>query len=147
MYITERREGSLTFLDLVGRFEVSAGEVEVHELRAAIARLVVECRPCVALYLADLLSLDARGLGELVAAHNALRAAGGMLILVKVVDRVRRMLAVTRLDTILPLCDSERDAVELIRVPTQMSHIREGHTVRLSPTHTTSMAVTTMGGG
>jgi anti-anti-sigma factor len=115
MEITSRIKEGVAVLDLNGRFVVSSGETEVLGLRCAIAALVAEGRVFVALHLAGLASIDARGLGELVMMHTTLRALGGELLLVGATAGVRRMLSVTRLDTVLPLCDSEAEATRSIR--------------------------------
>jgi anti-anti-sigma factor len=59
--------------------------------------------------LSGLTSLDARGLGEFVHIHNKLRRAGGHLVLIAANRFVRRMLSVTRLDQVIPLCEAEAD--------------------------------------
>lgn len=111
MEIACRRKGEFTTIDLIGRLAVSPGETELLALRSTITRLVAEKRIFVALQLAGLASTDARGLGELVLIYQTLHAAGGELMLVAVPAAVRRMLAVTRLDTVLQLYDSEFDAM------------------------------------
>ena len=116
MEITRRLKADLTILGLTGRCVVSSGESELGELRSAIVASMLEGHPLVALDLKGLASIDARGLGELVFAYRMLRGAGGGLALVAPTPTVRRMLAVTRLDTVLPLCESEAEAVSLISI-------------------------------
>jgi anti-sigma B factor antagonist len=114
MEITRRLKADLTILGLTGRCVVSSGENELVELRSAIVTCMLDGRPLVALDLKGLASIDARGLGELVFAYRMLRGAGGGLALVAPTPTVRRMLAVTRLDTVLPLCESVAEAAILI---------------------------------
>jgi anti-anti-sigma factor len=109
--ITCRRLGLLTILDLRGQCAVSPDEAETTALRSTIRRLVAEGWVHVVANLAALKSVDARGLGELVLTHQTLEAAGGELTLVAPNAAIRKMLAVTRLDTILRLCDSESEMV------------------------------------
>lgn len=104
-----RRVGEATILDLIGRCIVSPGETELAGFRTTIGQLLAERRVHVVLNLAGLQRIDARGLGELVATHRTLAAAGGRLTLVAPRSRVRKLLAVTRLDTVLRICGSERD--------------------------------------
>jgi anti-anti-sigma factor len=113
MEIARRSKADLTILGLTGRCQVSSGESELIELRSAIVESMLEGRPLVALDLKGLASIDARGLGELVFAYRMLRGAGGGLALVSPTATVRRMLAITRLDTVLPLCESEAEAASL----------------------------------
>jgi anti-anti-sigma factor len=98
--------GGVAILDLTGRFVVSPGETEILPLRAAVTALIAEGRTLVALNLAGLAAIDARGLGELVFTLKTLRSCGGNLMLIAPPPAVRRLLAATKLDAILPLCDS-----------------------------------------
>jgi anti-anti-sigma factor len=60
----------------------------------------------VRLDLSRLTSIDAAGVGELVAAFNATRAAGGVLDIAHAGGRVRRVLEVTGVYTLLTMCDT-----------------------------------------
>ena len=115
MDVTCRRLGRLTILDLRGRCTVGPDEAEVSRLRSAIMRLIFEGRADVAANLAAVKSMDARCLGELVYAHRALVAAGGALTIVAPNSTIRKMLAVTRLDTVLRLVDSEAEWADDVR--------------------------------
>ena len=107
MVIGRRFRGGLTVLDLSGRFVVSAGESEILPFRSAIRALIEDGRVLVALNLAALTSIDARGLGELVFTRTVLRSHGGDLTLVDPSATVRKLLLVTRLDKIFRVFDSE----------------------------------------
>jgi anti-sigma B factor antagonist len=115
MEISCRCKGEVTILDLAGRFRVSPGETEILTLRSTVADLVAEGRVCVALHLTGLASIDARGLGELLHTLTTLRARGGDLMLIAPTAAVKKVLAVTRLDKVFPLCDSELEATRRIR--------------------------------
>jgi len=108
--IGRRFRGGLTVLDLSGRFVVSAGESEILPFRSAIRALIEDGRVLVALNLAALTSIDARGLGELVFTRTVLRRHGGDLTLVDPSATVRKLLVVTRLDKIFRVFDSESAA-------------------------------------
>jgi anti-sigma B factor antagonist len=108
--IGRRFRGGFTVLELSGRFVVSAGESEILPFRSAIRGLIAEGRVLVALNLATLTSIDARGLGELVFTRAVLRSHGGDLTLVEPSATVRKLLAVTRLDKIFRVFDSESAA-------------------------------------
>jgi len=109
MEITYRSVGGVTLLDLTGRLTVSPGEVEVAPLRTAIGELMTAGCVDVAINLAGLTHLDARGLGELVVAMKTLRLRGGRLALVAPAPRVAKMLAVTGLDAVFERCDTEAE--------------------------------------
>lgn len=109
MNIACRRQGPLTVIDLAGRWTISPSEIEVLDLQATVVRLMAAGCVRMAFNLSALTSLDARGLGEFVHIHNRLRRAGGQLVLIAPNRFVRRMLSVTRLDGVIPLCDAEAD--------------------------------------
>ena len=115
MEIRCRCKREVTILDLAGRLMVSPGDAELLTLRSTIAELVAEGRVWVALSLTGLASIDARGLGELVSTLMTLRAHGGNLMLIAPTAAVRKMLAVTRLDTVFSLYDSELETTRRLR--------------------------------
>ena len=105
--ISYRSVGSVTVLDLTGRLSVGADEREVAPLRAVIRDLIAGgCRDVV-VNLSGLMYIDARGLGELATAAKMLRDARGRLTLSAATPRVARLLAVTRLNTVLECCEAE----------------------------------------
>jgi anti-anti-sigma factor len=107
--ISCRRIGRLTILDLSGPWTISPGETEVAAFRAMIARLIEDGQVHVGANLSALRALDAHGLGILAIAYTRLRKAGGELTLIAPNPAVRKMLAVTRLDTVIPIYNSEAD--------------------------------------
>jgi anti-anti-sigma factor len=105
-----RRETSLAVVDLSGRWSISAGEIELVELQALVAQLIGAGWVHVTFNLRGLETLDARGLGEIAQTHKNLRSAGGELTLVAPNRFVRKMLAVTRLDSVIAVHDAECEA-------------------------------------
>jgi anti-sigma B factor antagonist len=97
--------------EVVGHAQVVTvtGEVDLHTapaLRASLERAVAAAspdRPDVVVDLTGVSFLDSTGLGEIVGAHKALQAAQGRLHLVAGNDRVRRLVAITGLDGVLPV--------------------------------------------
>lgn len=102
-----------TVVDLSNRVDASGGRLDAEPLRDAIALASAQGHPRLALDLTPVRIMDAEALGELVGAFSRLRRTGGDLVLVDPQDRVKRLLAVTRLDTVLPIWSrtSEPDAV------------------------------------
>ena len=117
MEITCAVNGGVALLGLTGPFAVDPDESEILPLRSAIRALIGEGRCLVVVNVAGLTSIDARGLGELVFTLTTLRRCGGDLRLVAPTESLRRLLAVTRLDGVLPSCDSEIEAIRSIRQP------------------------------
>ena len=110
MQITRRCVDGIPILDLAGRF-VLRTDPDGTSLRAPVAKLVSEGRVKVLVDLAGVTDIDAHGLGELAWGFTMLRRAGGRMALITPCLWVRRLLALTRLDTILAVYDSEFDAV------------------------------------
>lgn len=127
MEITRRSVGNMALLDLTGRLTVSPGEVEVAPLRAAIGDLIAAGCVDVAVNLAGLTRLDARGLGELVVAMKTLRRHGGRLALVAPAPRVAKMLAVTGLDAVFERCDTEAQLLACDLPPPQGGRGNRAH--------------------
>ena len=105
--ITCQREGSFATVALSGRWSISAGEVEIVELQTLVTRLIASERVHVTFDLRELEALDARGLGEIAQTHKNLRSAGGELTLLAPNGFIRKMLAVTRLDSVIAVRDAE----------------------------------------
>jgi anti-sigma B factor antagonist len=86
---------------------VVSGDVDLHtapSLRAALDQAVGQAGEGAGAVVADLSQvgfLDSTGLGELVAAHQALAASDGRLLLVVAHERVRRLLRITGLADVL----------------------------------------------
>ena len=124
LHVTCDRRGDVTVVELIGRLGVSAGDPELVALRSTIAALAAEGRVLVVLRLAQLESIDARGVGELAQTYKTLRAAGGGLMLVGARRAVKKLLTVARLDTILPMCDSNVDTTRWLRTDPVVSASR-----------------------
>lgn len=127
MEITRRAVGSVALLDLTGRLTVSPGEVEVAPLRAAIDELMSAGCIDIAVNLAGLTHLDARGLGELVVAMKTLRRHGGRLALVAPAPRVAKMLAVTGLDAVFERFETEAQLAPSTVWPSAARSTRGSH--------------------
>jgi anti-anti-sigma factor len=94
-------------LNLPGRFVVSSADGrEFLPLQSRIDALVAEGKVRIGANLRHVSALDAGGLGRLVAIHQRLRAAGGGLTLLAPSPRLRKLLAVTGLDTVLRISDA-----------------------------------------
>jgi anti-sigma B factor antagonist len=120
MEITRRTVKGVMLLDLTGALSVGSAEVEGAPLGTAIRELTRGGCLDIALNLAGLTHLDARGLGELVFALKTVRGCGGRLSLVAPSPRVRKLLAVTRLDTIFECYDSEAEFLTRSLVPSSI---------------------------
>ena len=109
MRITQKQLRDSTVLELHGPLTVPAAP----ELLNATVRKVTRLgSKRLILDLEDVPSIDAAGLGALVAAYGAAKRNGGSLRLGNPGKRVKTLLAVCRLTTILETFDSVEDAVK-----------------------------------
>jgi anti-anti-sigma factor len=112
--ITRRSVDGIPILDVAGRFVVST-DPDRTSLRAPVANLIGEGRVNVLVHLARVTDIDAHGLGELASVVAMLRWSGGHMALIAPCRWVRRLLALTRLDTMMAIYDSEFDALARVR--------------------------------
>lgn len=102
-------------LELTDRVKPGSGRLEAEALRNALAVACAHGQSRVALDLSPVVLMDAEALGELAGAFTRLRRAGGELVLLDPQARVRRLLEVTRLNSVLPVWSREEQA-EAVRV-------------------------------
>jgi anti-sigma B factor antagonist len=95
-------------VDLAGRLTLGP-EVEI--LRAELLKAVDRGERRLLLNCDGLTYVDSAGVGELVSAYSAVVRRGGELKLLKPNGRLREVLQITRLDTLLPVCEDEETAV------------------------------------
>lgn len=95
-------------MDVSGR--ITLGEAS-NTLRDTIRGLVAEGRPKILLNLTNVTFMDSAGIGELASAHVALTHQHGKLKVCGITKRMRDLLQVTRLYTVLDIHESEEDAL------------------------------------
>jgi anti-sigma B factor antagonist len=90
------------------------GEVET-SLRERIDELMRNGERQILIDLKTLPNLDSTELGRLIRCHLAVRQAGGRVRLCNLSEKVRTLMKLTRLDTVLDLYDTEEEALVQIR--------------------------------
>ena len=115
MQITRRSVDGIQILDLAGRL-VAWTDPGRASLRATVLGLASEGRSHVLVHVSQLTDIDAHGLGELAWSCATLRRSGGQMALIAPRRWARRLLALTRLDTVLPIYESEHEALISARV-------------------------------
>jgi anti-anti-sigma factor len=110
MQITRRSIDHIPILDLSGPFVVWT-DPERTTLRTPVSNLVSEGQVNVLIHLGRVTDIDAQGVGELAWGVTMMQRSGGRMALIAPRRRVRQLLALTRLDTLLAIYDSERDAI------------------------------------
>ena len=106
--ISERQVGDVTLLDMSGKITIGEGSVA---LRTAIRRLLEEGKKKILLNLAGVGYIDSSGIGELVSSYTAINNAQGQLKLLSLTEKLRDLLAITKLLTVFDTYESEEEAL------------------------------------
>jgi anti-sigma B factor antagonist len=106
--ISERQVGDVTILDMRGKITIGEGSVA---LRTAIRRLLEEGKKKILLNLAEVGYIDSSGIGELVSSYTAINKEGGGLKLLKLTQKLRDLLTITKLLTVFDVYESEEEAL------------------------------------
>jgi anti-sigma B factor antagonist len=106
--IRERQAGDVTILDLEGKITIGEGSVS---LRSAIRRLIEEGKKKILLNLAGVGYVDSSGIGELVSSYTTINREGGQLKLLKLTQKIKDLLTITKLLTVFDVYDDESEAL------------------------------------
>ncbi|HZH35177.1 MAG TPA: STAS domain-containing protein [Pyrinomonadaceae bacterium] len=106
--ISERQMGDVTVLDMDGRITIGEGSVA---LRTVIRRLLEEGKKKILLNLGGVGYIDSSGIGELVSSFTAINKESGQLKLLKLTQKLRDLLAITKLLTVFDTYDNEEEAL------------------------------------
>ncbi|MGD0694226.1 MAG: STAS domain-containing protein [Terriglobia bacterium] len=106
--VKERQAGSVTILELSGRLHIGA---VVEELDQKLQRLVAEGRTALLLDCSQVAGIDSQGIKTLVRGVISAQRRGGKLKLLKLTPRVREVLSITRLLTVIESFDDEQAAL------------------------------------
>src|SRR5919201_6258408 len=106
--IRERQAGDVTILDLEGKITIGEGSVA---LRSAVRRLIEEGKKKILLNLAGVGYVDSSGIGELVSSYTTINREGGQLKLLKLTQKIKDRLTITKLLTVFDVYDDEAEAL------------------------------------
>ena len=106
--IKERQAGDVTVLDMGGKITIGEGSVA---LRTAIKRLVEEGKKKLLLNLSGVGYIDSSGIGELVSSFTSINKEGGQLKLLNLTQKLRDLLAITKLLTVFDVYENESEAL------------------------------------
>ena len=112
VHTSERVVNDLTILRLYGDLAASPEDTELETFKSVLADLMGRGRLDIAINLAGTRVVDAEGLGELVSGLKRARQLGGRMALIAPAERVRKLLAVTKLDSVFKLFGSEQEAID-----------------------------------
>src|SRR5499425_2567719 len=108
MKIVERQVGDVVILDLHGKILIGEGD---DVLRDAVSKLVDSGKTKILLNLADVPYVDSAGLGEIVRCYTTVSRKGGRLKLINLTNKIRDLLAITKLLTVFEVYDAEEEAI------------------------------------
>ena len=108
MRVNERHFRNATVLDLAGPMVTPKADGMI---KAAVRRQVRAGPRLVVVNFSGVPSIDAAGLGELIAAYTTLQRVGGRLRLACVPNRIRDVIEITHLTRILEIFACVEDAV------------------------------------
>ena len=108
MQFREQRIGGVTVIYAEGDFVISSVPCGMQgEVKTVLAR--GECH--IVLNLSGIKRMDSSCLGELVASYTSTIGRGGVLNLAAPTNHVRRLLELTRLDTVIKVFQTDDDAI------------------------------------
>jgi anti-anti-sigma factor len=108
-YIADRLVGDVVVIDVKGHMTLAEPESLLFGHVSRLAR--EDGRRKFVVNLRHLAFVDSVGIGEIVRSYTHLASQGGALKLAEVAPRVREVLEVTQLNTIIRLFESETEAV------------------------------------
>ena len=108
MNITERRSGELTILELEGNVTRNDG---YGACKQRVTELLSEGRRDFILNLRQVEYMDSTCVGELVSAFITVRNNGGVMKLASAIGRIKDLLTIAKLNTVLELYDTEEAAI------------------------------------
>lgn len=111
MNIHTRTVGDVHILDVSGRIVLGQGTMVV---RNTINDLLYSGVRKIVLNLAEVNYIDSSGIGELVSSFTTVATEGGQLKLLNLTDKVRGILAITKLLTVFNVYDDEQAAVSAV---------------------------------
>ncbi len=110
--LKQRQAGDVTILDLSGSVRMGDGAVS---LRNAIRSLIDQGKKKILLNLSGVKNIDSSGIGELIANYTTLSRDGGQLKLLKLTDKIRDLLVITKLLTVFDSYDDEAEALNTFK--------------------------------
>jgi len=94
-------------VDISGRIVLGEGG----SLRETINAVLFSGEKKLLLNLAEVNYIDSTGLGELISAHTSVQKDGGQIQFLKLTNKVRDLLQITKLYTVLNIKDDEAEAI------------------------------------
>jgi len=109
----ERIEQSVVILKLE-RHLLDLGSCPIKE---RVDQLVYEGHMSILLNMEHLKRMDSADIGKLIRAHHSVRQVGGEIHICMVEEEIRKLLELTRLDTVFDIYETEEEAVRKLAGP------------------------------
>lgn len=113
MDITTRKVEGVVVVDIVGRIVLGEGG----RLREVISAALISGEKKLLVNLAEVNYIDSTGLGELISTHTTILRQGGQIQFIKLTNKVRDLLQITKLYTVLEIKDDEAEAIVSMNRP------------------------------
>jgi anti-sigma B factor antagonist len=123
MKITERRLGDISILDAQGRIMFGDGE---DEFRDAVNRAFEAGQFKLIINMAEVPHVDSTGISQLVRTFVTAGKRGGQMKLLGLTRRVRELLHITKLLTVIETFESETEAIASFGEPRPASPAPQG---------------------
>jgi len=107
-----RQARGVTVIDVSGRIALGDAASSGMTLHALIRDLLNQGQKNLLLNLRDLTYLDSSGIGELFGCFTTVQSQGGVLKLSNPSERVRNLLQLTKLNTVMSVIDDESTAIQ-----------------------------------
>jgi anti-sigma B factor antagonist len=108
MNIDTRTIGDIQILDCSGQISLGVGTMSI---RKTVREMMQSGTRKVILNLADVNYIDSSGVGELVNTFTTVVNSGGQLKLLHLTNKIRELLAITKLLTVFHVFDDEKAAL------------------------------------
>jgi anti-sigma B factor antagonist len=105
--ISTRKVDGVMVVDISGRIVLGEGG----QLRETVSAELLRGEKKLLLNLAEVNYIDSTGLGELISAHTSVQKHGGHIQFLKLTNKVRDLLQITKLYTVLDIKDDEAEAI------------------------------------
>lgn len=106
--LSTRQVGEVTVVDASGRITLGDG---ASTFRDTVRELVGAGNKKLLINMADVTYIDSSGIGELVSGFTTITGQGGQMKLLKLTNRVKDLLQITKLYTVFEVSDDEASAV------------------------------------
>jgi len=113
MDISTRKIDGVVVVDIVGRIVLG----EAGALREMMHMALAGGERKFLLNLAEVHYIDSTGLGELISIHTSVKKHGCQIQFLKLTNKVRDLLQITKLYTVLDIKDDEREAIASMNQP------------------------------